>query len=371
MEANAEDNMDTLSKENKGRKLYIEILRIIAILFVLFNHTNNNGFFLFEKYEPNTFAFWVNLANSIFCSFNSCLFFMVSGALLLNKEEDLTTIYKKRVLKYFCILICTSLVFMVSRSILLGKNYTILIFIRELYSKGVEYHLWFLYAYIAFLMLLPVSRCIARNMDNKLFVYIIILHVFFRILPVIEYILWKSQVTLKSTIIATLPLNTIFFPCVGYYLDHRVNIDHIGKKLILMWGGVMVLLGLCCYATYLRGMDMGRFGEDVSQMFHSNINFLISMCIYLSLRYLSFVFKKRGYKVNKHLEQFIISISGCTFGIYLIHPMLKETGVFKRLLDILTGSSIPSLVSIWIYICIIYFVSYLVVLSIKKAGSLL
>ena len=138
-----ENTQMMLKKDGKsGKKSYFEIMRIVAILFVLFNHTNNYGFFLFEKYETNTVQFWFNLWNSIFCSFNSCLFFMISGALLLNKDENITTIYKKRVSKYIITLIAASLLFVASRSILLGKKYTVEIFLQELYSKGVEYHLW-------------------------------------------------------------------------------------------------------------------------------------------------------------------------------------------------------------------------------------
>lgn len=32
-------------------KVHIEILRIIAAYFVIFNHTNTKGFFLFSVYE--------------------------------------------------------------------------------------------------------------------------------------------------------------------------------------------------------------------------------------------------------------------------------------------------------------------------------
>lgn len=37
---------------NKTKKVYLEIMRIIAVFFVIFNHTSNNGFF-FIFFTPN------------------------------------------------------------------------------------------------------------------------------------------------------------------------------------------------------------------------------------------------------------------------------------------------------------------------------
>ena len=241
------------------------------------------------------------------------------------------------------------------------------------YSEEVlSLYMWFLYAYIAFLMLLPISRSIARNLSNNAFIYIIVIHVFFRMLPVIEFILWKSQYTLKSTIVAIIPLNTLLFPCIGYFLEHRIDIEKAGKRIIWLWGGTLLMMAICCYATYIRGLDMGRFGEDISQSFHSNTNFLISMCVYLSIKYLCVRAEKKGRKrINKRLERLLLSLSGCTLGIYLIHPILKEIEIFRELLKVLSTSFLPPLLSVWIYILAIYIASYLIVLAIKKAGAML
>ena len=66
------------------RKLHIEALRIVAALFVLFNHTGEEGFFLFAAWPSTSPLCWAYLSLSILCKAAVPLFFMASGALLLK-----------------------------------------------------------------------------------------------------------------------------------------------------------------------------------------------------------------------------------------------------------------------------------------------
>lgn len=51
--------------------VYVEILRIIAILFVIFNHTGDNGFTLFNGYYgSNAPQYWIFLMISIITRVN-------------------------------------------------------------------------------------------------------------------------------------------------------------------------------------------------------------------------------------------------------------------------------------------------------------
>ena len=73
----------------KKKLLYIEFLRAAAIFFVIFNHTATEGFLLFTKYPTDNIQYWLYLAISIFCKFAVPVYFMISGALLLGKDEPL------------------------------------------------------------------------------------------------------------------------------------------------------------------------------------------------------------------------------------------------------------------------------------------
>ena len=68
--------------------LYLEIMRIIAIFFVIFNHTNKMGYLAFMNYSYSDLRYWLYMFVSIFCKFSVPLFFMISGALYLEKEHS-------------------------------------------------------------------------------------------------------------------------------------------------------------------------------------------------------------------------------------------------------------------------------------------
>ena len=70
------------------RKLHIEALRIVAALFVLFNHTGEEGFFLFAAWPATSPLCWAYLSLSILCKAAVPLFFMASGALLLTDKRE-------------------------------------------------------------------------------------------------------------------------------------------------------------------------------------------------------------------------------------------------------------------------------------------
>ena len=67
------------------KKIYIEVIRLMAIIMVLYGHTSVNGLMYFNLGKMNRssqIAIWIYpvIAGSV------KLFFMISGALLLKKE---------------------------------------------------------------------------------------------------------------------------------------------------------------------------------------------------------------------------------------------------------------------------------------------
>ena len=91
----------------KGKKIYIEVLRCIAIFFVIFNHTEEYGFDLYKE-TAETLPYIIYLTISILCKAAVPIFFMISGAMLLGKEESIKTLYKKRVLRFLMVIIVVS-----------------------------------------------------------------------------------------------------------------------------------------------------------------------------------------------------------------------------------------------------------------------
>ena len=84
-------------------------MRIFACFFVIFNHTGDRGVFLFSLYDANTLQFWLYMLVSVFCKFSVPLFFMIFGALMLQREpESLKKLWVRRILRMMLILLIWS-----------------------------------------------------------------------------------------------------------------------------------------------------------------------------------------------------------------------------------------------------------------------
>ena len=98
-----------MALDTKNRKLHLEVLRILAIMLVLFHHTEGRGFVLFLQREG--FSRSIYLLLSILCEIAVPIFFMISGALLLKKEESIKDILCKRVLRFIIVLFAITVIY--------------------------------------------------------------------------------------------------------------------------------------------------------------------------------------------------------------------------------------------------------------------
>lgn len=149
---------------SQKKQLDIELLRILAAFFVIFNHTNTTGFFLFSLYDLHSLHFWFYLAISIFCKFSVPLFFMISGALMLHRPpEPLKTLWLHRVFHICVVLLCWSFFYYLVAVQEGSEAFSIKHFLAQLYDSNWNGSYWYLYAYIPLLITLPLLQRIAQK----------------------------------------------------------------------------------------------------------------------------------------------------------------------------------------------------------------
>lgn len=93
----------------RRRLVHVEILRVIAICLVVFNHTWTSGYMLYSAVGRSYRYYYPLLFLSIFCKAAVPIFFMISGALLLGREESYKELYVKRVARMLLALVFFSL----------------------------------------------------------------------------------------------------------------------------------------------------------------------------------------------------------------------------------------------------------------------
>lgn len=350
--------MSNTLKKPVDKKIYIEVLRIIAILFVVFNHTGAKGFTLFAHRPLGSLQFWCYLFISIFCKFAVPVFFCISGALMLNREEEsLVVLWRKRILKIVFTLIVFSAVYCLNDAFLAGTKVEFKTFVVQLYSSTLKYHLWYLYAYIAYLASIPFLQNMAKHLSDKYFYYMIGITAFFDLLRFVEYFLWKGTLGMNSWLkVSWLTTAIVIYPCVGYFLEHRVNINSVGKKLPILWFINILYLALSCYTTYFMGKVSG---DCTSESFHNS--FINSISIYLTIKFLC-----NNIKWKPIFSTLVYSLGSCTFGIYLLHPLIKDTQLFKQLQGAILSTGMNQMVAVWIFVLCVVICCWLVTWILKK-----
>ena len=349
-----------------NKRLDIELIRIIAVFFVIFNHTGTLGYFLFASYEPRSIQYWIYLFISVFCKISVPLFFMITGALMLNrKEESLRYLWKHRVLHICCILIIWSFFYYMVLVKEGGEAFNIVRFFRQLYVYNWNFSFWYLYVYIALLICLPLLQKIAQSLSNKDYIYMTILYITFKmIIPSLQYILWRGRYTLNNNIdLGWITSNIVIFPLMGYFLSYRVKEFWNKKRILILWGINICTILMSCYLTYYRASVMGVCNEESSQAFHDTFVLINCITVFVTCQYLN----DKSQLLSKISKQ-IISLGGCTFGIYLTHIYIKDHTAITRYISKLFQDiiPIPRMLYAFIYCIIIFICGYIITLLLKK-----
>lgn len=302
-----------------GRKVYIDFLRIIAIYMVLFNHTETNGFMLFTEARESA-LYWFYLFNSIFIKVAVPLFYMVSGALLLNRDEPIRKILKDRVLKYAIVLLVSSLLAYVYSCLRkFPRDMSLDVFLKAFFTSELSVALWYLYAYLAFLLMLPFLRKMARGMTNKEFMWLLMMYTVINLLGIIDFLLWKGEARFNGRFSFFINTAYVFYPLMGYFLEHRLEEkDYNAKTLAELTALSIVSIGICCVMTHYRSTLLDAWNEGNSQTFFNTLIFVPAITVYYAAK-MWFMHHRIGERA-KH----VLSVLGdCTFGLFLIEYLCR------------------------------------------------
>ncbi|MDF2476856.1 MAG: acyltransferase [Sphingobacterium sp.] len=287
-----------------ARSSYISVLRIIAIFLVILIHSssgylNSNDFDAFDW----NYANWINS----FSRFAVPLFVIISGALLLQKDEDTGIFYKKRLLKIippFAFWTVVYLVYYFIRYIdfeYIGFPQVINIVLIRLKS-GSNAHLWYLYMLIGLYLAIPFLRKMIRNCSKKeieIFLFLWFTSLFFNNK-------WFNVYLPNFDL-------TFFYGYIGYLV-----LGHYLSNYQLTWPRWSSLLFFMCsclitgWGTYYLSLEKGEFDPTLYNYLSPNIA-LSAGCLFVFIQCLKF---------PERMSAFWEFIDIHSFGIYLCHILL-------------------------------------------------
>lgn len=324
--------------QSQNKKMHLEILRILAIFLVIFNHTSPEGYLGFVN-ESHAVLYGVDMFFSVFCKAGVPIFFMISGALLLGKQESLRVLYTKRVLRMVIVLLLVS----VPNYLLLSKDTprSVFGFFRTIYTDTARTALWYLYAYICFLIMLPFLRAMAAHLKGKDYRYLLAVHIVLSVcLTVTDKFLFTEGHNPYISVAIALEA-AIFYPLMGYYIENIAEQSSFHKRNYLLAGAASLaaILITCVVSQIYYHLNPGTLDNAGYQTFFEMLICVPAISLFFILKG-TVVMSADGF-----LKKLVIQLGSAVFGLYLIENFcrLLLSPVIIRTLKPVTGSFVAAI----------------------------
>ena len=233
-------------------------------------------------------------------------FFMVTGALLLRKDKEITIRdciwkYTKRMLLalvIFGIPYALLMIYFDTKTISLSMIPESILRVINGNSFG---HLWYLYTLIGIYLFLPFLKLFVNNASKQVFQYTLITMLIFNFCLPLVNVLTGLEIAFK------LPLTAypVFYLLLGYYI-HNEKPEWAGKTWIAV-AGVFLSAGIII-AVRMRGGSLSSimsYASPVAVMFTTGIFILFD-------------------QIKRNCSERVWKIDRLCFGVYLIHPLFIQ-----------------------------------------------
>jgi len=335
-------------KNKIKRLLWVDVMRVVAIYFVVLVHTSTLPLNLLDI--RSSFPYIVSFSLVKVCV---PLFVMLSGALLLGKQESISFFFSKRAIKVFLPWILWTFIYM-------AWNYNVHSYHPSNSSQWKYFfeltffsQLWFLPLIFSLYILTPILRLFVTNMTKPQRIYLIIAwFVFVSLVP-----FFHTGTTFPRADDAGLVPLSIYYS--GYFiLGYFLTILKLPKNAVRRSLG-LVLIGIAF--TFIE-LGLAR-GQHIFDYFAPGI-VVTSIGVFL-LVYSYFL----NLKTNKRFGHLLAQIGSASLGIYVVHGLIAEILRFVApgLSSILGGAP---LLQGYFYALVLFVVSFIFVLILKKTPVL-
>lgn len=352
------------------KQVWLEILRIFAVLLVIFNHTGDYGFHYWATLAGG-YRYWLFMGCAALTVMNIPIFYMISGALLMGKEESVGTVWKKRVLRYALVIVIFTFVQYLYISFTsedgFRESFSVWEWFVTMLSENIIVPYWFLYEYLGFLVMLPLYRRMVQNMKEEEFHYLFLLYIVATgALPIIEYILTKWHTILNISFnIAYITGDLLVYPALGYYLIRKPK--PTWKQLAVMWGLSLLCVVYTCLMTEYKLNYIHQLSEARVGTFFKMLICIPAATVFLTCRKLFDTSDGTGITLHPGVEKLMLSMGSCVFGVYLVEQIFRNLFYDFGMVMV---DHLPNFVATLIYCVVVFLAAYLVVLVLKRIPGL-
>lgn len=249
-----------MNKNSVGNRIeYLEKLRVLAIFFVLYCHSGSSCVLSYMQTDILPFKIVsIMIASVTQCCI--CLFFLISGAVLLKKQESVKSILLHRFLPMLFVTVVVVAFQCVYNIFVYKAQLSFKDVIELIYSGGAITEQWFLYLYLGFLLCLPLLKKLASVMTSEIAGYLVVLMIIYDILvPTFERISDFKHFGINVPIMSTV----IVMPLLGHYLENVADEKlYNGKNKLCVGIALSVLIITNTMMNYHSLIHGGRLAYD-------------------------------------------------------------------------------------------------------------
>lgn len=301
----------------KKRIFYFDELRTLAILLVILCHTCQYFPSTVELIKSPTLLSYVSIGR-----LGVPLFFMLSGALLINKEYTLGSFFKKRFTRVLVPAIFWLIIISIINQIFLGNGNVDLNYIIAHAAFP-----WFVYAILGIYLFIPILNSFIKEYGNKGAGFFILVWLIFIIGNNLNYTNEGFNLIFDSFGVY------IGYPVLGYYLANK-NFKIYSIPMIFISAIVFII-----FATINFQMSL----TQIHIIEYSSLTLIIATsALFLLFRYISRfcelnrnnAYSKFHYRImNSWVGKSIYIISVASYTIYLMHNIIINFFRFNFTID--------------------------------------
>ncbi len=355
-----------ISQQKKPRVLWLDLLRITAIVLVLFVHAAAQTI---HNTPLNSTRFYALVIYNDLAHIAVPLFVMISGCMLLDPKRPFDTrkFYSKnifRIVVAFLFWTSVNLVYDAARYYFEHDGFSG--FSVENMFKGFfvgKIYMWYLFMIFGLYIITPLVRCITKEMKNAKY-FLSVFAVFGCLIPTLVEFGKVFDITALKWLDA-MRGNMRFYFALGYtgyyvmgYILYRCKIS---KRTEYLLYAMSLLLSVASVVGTIKISQMK--GKDYTGLYgYPMLNIVINSAAVFVF------FKNRVSRLNlQRFEKAIVTLSGCTFGIYLTHmyaiDFLEDIGFTNRLFHALFSVPVLVLCAFLLSLALTYIIKHIPVLN--------
>lgn len=301
--------------QKKQRLVFCDVLRVLAMSLIVLIHASIP--FVRDMRLDGTVSWYVLLLLTVLVSWSVPAFLMLSGFLLLTREEPPGEFFRRRASRVLIPAVFWFLLIATVRAI--RKNSFSLPFAELMNNTGLSFHYWFIFLIVGLYSLTPILRKMfsAKENDSWNLAYLLILT------------LAVSGFETVKNVFALAPGMTIYlFPAtayLGYYLIGGFFRRSVGNEVWRTGRLVPVCGVLLCVASIpasyfgILALSSGKTQmNDLLLMGYSVPSFLFGLGVFL----LFLRFSERFQKIPARIQAWFAECSELSYPVFLMHTLV-------------------------------------------------